>query len=114
MTQRQYKELCKIFKKELTEKDLKKMGFGKVDGKFNEAINEDIALYKVEECRRMTGGDGMSKDQYQSIMEKLKAVKQEIEALPESSANGLLIDAASHAKCSAEHLQSYFNRAGVK
>lgn len=56
----------------------------------------------------------MSKDQYQSIMEKLKAVKQEIEALPESSANGLLIDAASHAKCSAEHLQSYFKRAGVK
>lgn len=52
MTQRQYKELCKIFEKEFTEKDLKKMGFGKVDGKFDEVINDDIALYEVEERRR--------------------------------------------------------------
>lgn len=52
MTQRQYKQLCKIFEKELTEKELKKMGFGKVDGKCDTAINDDIALYKVEERRR--------------------------------------------------------------
>ncbi len=52
MTQRQYKELCKIFEKELTDKELKKMGFGQVDGKFDEAIDEDISLYKIEERRR--------------------------------------------------------------
>lgn len=56
MTQRQYKELCKIFEKDLTEKDLKKMGFGKVDGKFDEAIDYDITLYKIEERRRKEWG----------------------------------------------------------
>lgn len=61
MTQRQHKELCKIFGKELTDKELQEMGFGKVDGKVDYRLNEDIGLYKVEtyhdEVRRNKKGD---------------------------------------------------------
>lgn len=52
MTQGQYDDLCKILKKKLTEKELKEMGFGKVDGKFDEVIDYDITLFKIEDRRR--------------------------------------------------------------
>lgn len=52
MTQRQYEDLCKIFEKKLTEKDLKKMRMGKVDGKYDEELAHDMTLYQIEQRRR--------------------------------------------------------------
>lgn len=56
----------------------------------------------------------MSKEQFESILIKLTEVKKDIEALPGSSANGLLIDAASHIKNSVEHLKRYFQLIGAE
>lgn len=58
MTKGQYKELCRIFEKELSDENLKEMGFSPVDGKFDEELSEDINLYKVEQWRRESRNDG--------------------------------------------------------
>ena len=50
----------------------------------------------------------MSKEQYEQFAEKLQAIKKEIEALPESSNNGLLIDAALCMQNASERLRRYF------
>lgn len=60
MTQKQYNELCHIFEKQLTDKELKEMGFSAVDGIFDEDVDYDIGLYKFEQfkdkCRRNNNG----------------------------------------------------------
>lgn len=58
MTKGQYKELCRIFGRELSAESLKKMGFSPLDGKFDEELSEDIHLYKVEQWRRKSRNDG--------------------------------------------------------
>lgn len=55
----------------------------------------------------------MSKEQYEKITAILQEATKAINELPESSNNGLLIDAASHAQCASEHLQRYFQKKGV-
>lgn len=52
-------------------------------------------------------------NQYEEIAEKLQEVQKEIEALPGSTNNGLLIDAACHTQNAAEHLRRYFQMSGV-
>ncbi len=50
----------------------------------------------------------MSEETYNKIKAQLNAVQKEIEALPESSANGLLIDAGQCLKSSENKLMRYF------
>lgn len=54
----------------------------------------------------------MSKEQYEQINAKLKEVTQAIEAISESSVNGLLIDAVKHTQNASEHLRRYFQKQG--
>lgn len=60
MTNIQYYDLCKILGKNLTDKELKEMGFTAVDGIFDEDVDYDIGLYKFEQfkdkCRRENNG----------------------------------------------------------
>lgn len=56
----------------------------------------------------------MSKEVFEQLLGKLAEVSEEIQALPESSANGQLIDAAMHATNCAEHLKRYFAKTGAK
>lgn len=55
----------------------------------------------------------MNKEQYEEIVDDLQAVERKIEELPDSSGNGQLIDALSHARCMEEHLRRYFQLRGV-
>ena len=55
----------------------------------------------------------MSKEQYEKITAILQEATREIKALPESSNNGLLIDALIHAQNASAHLQRYFQKKGV-
>ncbi len=50
----------------------------------------------------------MSEEVFNKIKAQLDKVQKEIEALPESSANGLLIDAVQCMKSSANKLRRYF------
>ncbi len=43
-----------------------------------------------------------------AIKTKLDELSEEIKTLPQSSGNGQLIDALSHAQCCEEHLRRYF------
>lgn len=52
MTQQQYEEVCKIFGKRFTDKELQEMRMTAVDGKFDEDIDHDIGQYKFEEYKR--------------------------------------------------------------
>ena len=57
MTLQQYEELCElILGKRPTNEELKKMHFTPVDGKFDEAVDYDIGLFKFEQfkdkCRK--------------------------------------------------------------
>lgn len=56
----------------------------------------------------------MSKVQCEKIAEMLQEAQREIEALPESANNGLLIDAASHVQNASEHLSRYCQMCGVE
>lgn len=58
MTEQQYEALCKILKKRPTPKELKKMHFSQVDGKFDEDLDYDIGLFKFEEYKRLHRDDG--------------------------------------------------------
>ena len=48
------------------------------------------------------------KDKFEEIKEKINELTKEIAALPNSSGNGQVIDALSHARCIEEHLRRYF------
>ncbi len=48
------------------------------------------------------------KNSGEDIKTKLGELSAEIQALPDSSGNGQLIDALSHAQCAEEHLRRYF------
>lgn len=50
----------------------------------------------------------MSKEVFEQIRSKISELEEQIKALPDSSGNGLLIDALSHVQCSGEHLRRYF------
>ena len=53
MTQQQYEELCElILGKRPTNKELEEMYFSPVDGKFDEAVDYDIGLFKFEEFKK--------------------------------------------------------------
>ncbi len=52
MTQQQYEELCElILGKRPTNKELEEMYFSPVDGKFDEAVDYDIRLFKFEQFK---------------------------------------------------------------
>lgn len=56
----------------------------------------------------------MSKEEFERILNEVAKVKEEIEAIPGSTANGQLIDASCHAKCIEEHLKRYYALTGGK
>ena len=53
-----------------------------------------------------------SKEQYEKITAILQEATEGIKALPESTNNGLLIDAMLHAQNASEHLRRYFQMKG--
>ncbi|MDE7440066.1 MAG: hypothetical protein K2N23_06130 [Clostridia bacterium] len=50
----------------------------------------------------------MSEEVFNEIKAELNKLEAKISALPNSSGNGQLIDALSHARCVEEHLRRYF------
>lgn len=50
----------------------------------------------------------MSEETYNEIKSELNKIEAKISALPNSSGNGQLIDALSHARSMQEHLRRYF------
>ena len=50
----------------------------------------------------------MSEETYNEIKSEINKIEAKISALPNSSGNGQLIDALSHARSMQEHLRRYF------
>ena len=56
----------------------------------------------------------MSKEQLKNLLDNLRELSEEINAIPGSSGNGQLIDATCHLKSVEEHLKRYYALTGGK
>ena len=56
----------------------------------------------------------MSKEELEFILGKIAEAEEAVRAIPESTANGQLIDATNHIKNSADHLKRYYALTGGK